>query len=89
MTRLLLLLPLLLACRHKCPVAPTPAPTPYLIHSPTCDLPSLPDAPTVNVGFPTPTEILVSRTDYAQMLVFVAGLRDWIAAAEGCMKAQR
>jgi hypothetical protein len=32
---------------------------------------------------------MVSKTDYAQMLVFVAGLRDWITAAEGCLRGQR
>ena len=30
---------------------------------------------------------MVSKTDYAQMLVFVEGLRDWIYAASACMEA--
>jgi hypothetical protein len=42
----------------------------------------------VNVGFPTPNDIMVSRTDYALMIEFIIGLTDWIRAAEGCFSAQ-
>ena len=84
--RFLSCLVLLAACRKPCPVAPKPEPIVSLIHSPTCNLPSLPDSPTVTVGFPTPESVMVSKTDYAQMLVFVAGLRDWIAAASACLE---
>lgn len=31
---------------------------------------------------------MVSKTDYAQMLAFVAGLKDWIYAAEGCLRVR-
>lgn len=55
----------------------------------TCDLPALPDEVLVNVGFPTPTDVMVSRTDYAQVLSFINALKHWITAAEGCLKGQR
>lgn len=42
-----------------------------------------------NVGFPSggPPGVMVSKQDYALMLSFVDALKDWIAAASGCLKA--
>lgn len=85
--RFLSLLVLLGAC-HKCPVPKTPETVYSTLSPPTCNLPSLPDAPTVTIGFPTPDDVMVSKTDYALMLTFVAGLQDWILAAEGCLRSQ-
>ena len=81
------LLVLLMACHKPCPVAPRPEPIVSLTLGPKCNLPSLPDGPTITIGYPTPESVMVSKTDYAQMLVFVEGLRDWIYAASACMEA--
>lgn len=85
--RSLSLLVLLMACRQPAPVAPKPDPMPSLIHGPRCNLPSLPGSPTITVGFPTPESVMVSKSDYAGMLLFVEGLRDWIFAASACIEA--
>lgn len=54
----------------------------------TCDLPDLPYGVLPNVGFPTPTDIMVSRTDYGEMINFIDALRDWVAAASACLAAR-
>lgn len=87
--RLFLSLLVLLSACHKCPAPKTPETVYSTLSPPTCNLPSLPDAPTVTVGFPTPDAVMVSKTDYAQMLAFVDGLADWIVAAEGCLRGQQ
>ena len=79
----------LAACRKPCPAPKTPETVYSTLSAPTCNLPSLPDTVLVNVGFPTPDDILVSRTDYAMLLAFVDELRDWIAAASACLEAGR
>lgn len=86
----LLSLALLLSCRHSQPVAPIQPPTVSLIHSPTCDLPALPDPiePQI-VGFPTPDEILVSKSDMASIIIYVTALHDWIRAANACLSVQQ
>jgi hypothetical protein len=85
-----LLLPLLvlsLSCRHSQPVAPIQPPTVSLIRSPKCNLPSLPPDVHPTVGFPTPETVMVSKTDYAEMLAFATAAGDWIRAANACLLA--
>lgn len=53
---------------------------------PECHLPELPLGIVPNVGYPTPESIMVSRTDFALMLEYVAALRDWIEAASECLR---
>lgn len=31
---------------------------------------------------------MVSKTDYADMIAFVGALKDWMLAAEGCLRAR-
>ena len=78
---------LLLSCRRPGPVAPTPPEQPYSIHSPTCDLPALPDSiePKV-VGWPTPEQVVVSKSDMIGIITYVTGLHDWIRAAAACLE---
>jgi hypothetical protein len=58
-----------------------------LIRAPKCDLPTLPTTEPVAVGFPTPDRVLISKSDFGAMLAYVAGLRDWIVAANDCLQA--
>lgn len=41
------------------------------------------------MGFPTPTDILITKTDFAMLLEYVEGMRMWIEAAAACMHHQR
>jgi hypothetical protein len=81
---------LCLSCRSPKPAAPTiQDPTVSLIPSPTCDLPALPDAiePKI-VGFPTPDQVVVSKSDMALIINYVTGLHDWIHAAHACLETR-
>jgi hypothetical protein len=94
MKRFALLLPLLLlastACSRPCPKRPEPVVTHSLTRSPTCNLRALPSGVSLtNVGFPTPDTIVVSRTDFAEMIAFVTELRDWALDARACLEAGR
>lgn len=60
-----------------------------LIPSPTCHLRELPRGVLPNVGFPTPDTVMVSKTDYAEMIAFVEALRDWAEDARDCLNAQQ
>lgn len=51
-----------------------------------------------NVGFPSPetcasenmkTCIVVSKTDYAEMIAFVQALREWATDVRDCLQVQR
>jgi hypothetical protein len=87
-SQLLLLSCLAMACGHKSAPTTTPAPTPYLIPTPECDLPAFPEPAPVAVGFPDPENILLTRTDFSGLLQYVQGLRDWIEAAGACLRGQ-
>ena len=88
--RLLLMLSLALSasCR-KCPRQTTPPPTISLTPLPECRLPDLPLPIRPAIGFPTPEEILITKTDFALIVAYVTGLRDWIDAAAGCLQGSR
>jgi hypothetical protein len=49
-------------------------------------LPAFPDPAPIAVGFPTPDDILITRTDFANLLAYVEGMRAWIEVAAGCLK---
>lgn len=100
MKRFVLLLPLLLvaslatACR--CP-KPKTVVSYVPVRTPTCHLRELPAGVLPNVGFPTPADcakskmsdcIVVTKTDYAQMIAFVSALRDWALDAKACIEAR-
>jgi hypothetical protein len=79
-----LLVAALVACHH----APAPKPPPQVVveKRPVCNLPVLP-------GLFDPDErwnadksaVTLSRADYAAIVAFTAGLRDWIEAARPCL----
>ena len=82
-------------CSKNCPTCPTlpvrPVSPPVKVITldpPTCTLPELPQ-PFVPVGYPSPDgqQIYVSRTDMAKLGVYLAGIRDWIETAAGCLEA--
>jgi hypothetical protein len=84
-----LLLVFLLACSHA---APKPVEPPHVayVSPPSCNLPELPEpiAPTI-VGWPTPDEIVVSKSDMVAVLSYVQALHDWVFAAAACIQAGR
>jgi hypothetical protein len=76
----------LLACSHPRP-APIEPPHVVIAPRPTCNLPELPAPiePKV-VGFPTPDEVVVSKSDMVAILDYVQAMHDWIGAAAGCLQ---
>lgn len=83
---------LLTACR-TCPTCPKPiAPPPATIiaRPPPCTLPELP-APIPGLGIPDPQRdgYFVPRQSWALLGGYVAGVREWITAAAGCLTAGR
>ena len=91
---LVILLPLLLACRKPCPacatlpVRPVSEPVVTVVAPrPPCVLPELPQ-PIPFVGFPSPdgSQIYVSVTDMRALAVYLAGMRAWITGASVCLQ---
>lgn len=56
------------------------------MEQPTCNLPDLPSAVRPKLSFPDANTVALSKAEFAAMIVFVQGLRDWISAASGCLK---
>jgi hypothetical protein len=84
--RLALIAVLASACGGKCPACPTlpvrPVSEPVkviTIDPPRCVLPDLPE-PFKMVGYPSPDgqQIYMSKTDVAQLAVYLAALRNWV-----------
>jgi len=79
----------LAACRTcpKCPVAAPPPPVTIIAPRPRCVLPILPD-PIKSVGVPDAQRdgYFVPRQSWALLGGYVAGVREWIAAAAECLE---
>jgi hypothetical protein len=71
------------ACHH----APRPVPPPQVVVAkrPMCNLPAIPTPVNPPVGWPTPETILISKSDFVEMIQYVDGLRAWIEAAAVCL----
>lgn len=83
----------LTACGPKCPTCPkpiTPVPVVIVKAPPPCALPELP-APIQGLGVPDPQRdgYFVPRQSWALLGGYVAGVREWIVAASGCLTAGR
>ena len=65
-----------------------PPAVPYSVPAPICDLPPFPDPAPVAVGFPDPDSIMMTKTDFQALLMYVEGLRFWIEAAGACLRGQ-
>lgn len=81
------------ACGPKCPKPPPCVPPPPVVvvkAPPPCTLPALPD-PIVGLGVPDPQRdgYFVPRQRWAELGGYVAGVREWIVAASGCLTAGR
>jgi hypothetical protein len=74
----------------KCPVAIAPPPVVIVKTPPPCSLPQLPD-PIPGLGIPDPQRdgYFVPRQSWAALGGYVAGMREWIVAASGCLTAGR
>jgi len=79
----------LIACGSSKP-KPVP-PVPETIAAPPleCALPELPGPIAPTIGWPTPDQVMISKTDFLLMIDFVSALRDWVFAAQACFDAQR
>ncbi len=83
----LLLLP---SCHHQKSAEPTAtAPTVSYVQPPSCSLPDLPDPiqPQI-VGYPTPEQILITKTDMIAIVDYVNALHDWVRAAHDCLETR-
>src|SRR5690606_16597809 len=90
MKRFVLLLPLLLVASMACRCPKPKTVVSYVpVKMPSCHLRELPAAVPVAVGFPTPDSVLISKTDYAEMIAFVSALRDWALDAKACLEVQQ
>lgn len=81
------------ACSHACPKPPPcvpPPPVVTVVRPPPCSLPALPD-PLPQLGIPDPQRdgYFVPRQSWALLGGYVAGMRQWIVAAAGCLTAGR
>lgn len=93
---LMLLTSLLISCRSPCPVSSLPSPlalTPpaevrVTPARPPCNLPPLPQ-PFKFVGIPDldgADRIYVTKSDLAELAVYLVAQRGWIAAATACLE---
>lgn len=83
----------LASCTPKCPKPPPCVPPPPVVvvkPPPPCTLPELPQ-PLPQLGVPDAQRdgYFVPRQRWALLGGYVAGLREWIVAANGCLTAGR
>lgn len=81
-------------CSHGCPKPPPCVPPPPVVvvkSPPPCTLPPLPEP--LPPGFGVPDAVrdgyFVPRQSWALLGGYVAGLREWVVAANGCLVAGR
>ena len=77
------------SCSHPhCPACLPPPPQTQLVKAPTCSLPSLPADLPPAVGFPDPKGVMLSKSDWATLTGYTAGLKAWIVAAAACLESR-
>ncbi len=80
---------LLSACR-TCPTCPQPiipAPKTIFVTTPACRLPEMPPDIDPKIMFPDAGTVALSREDFGSIAAYVAGMKNWINSAMGCLRA--